>query len=268
MLMAKQEVNEANINLLTTKYQEDIEIIPDHMKITDNLTFQMGDYHDFLAKRKLPCIQEIFSRLKTYPADYYIYTNVDISLRPSFYQFVLDKINSGHDAFVINRRTISKDHSAVQDYDKMCAEEGESHPGFDCFVFKASMLDNFVMGNAGLGANWVGRVIITNLIVNAENFKIFKDEFQTFHIGDDRSWKNPKFADYDEFNRQELIAILLKMRAQFGEDKSKLSYLNEFLYKDMKWNEDGKNPYIASNQNHQKPTVLTRILNKISNWNK
>jgi len=128
------------------------------------------------------------------------------------------------------------------------------------------MLDKFDMGHAGLGANWIGRVIISNLIVNARKFKIFYDEFQTFHIGDDRSWKNPKFADYDEFNRKELIDILLRLRSNNAGEQSKLTFLNEYLYKDMKWNGDGKNPYIAKQNENQKPTIIQRVINKLKHW--
>ncbi|MFT4662282.1 MAG: hypothetical protein ACI8XB_002571 [Patiriisocius sp.] len=262
MKMAQANVSNALVGLLTTQYHEDREIIPGHMTILNDLKLEMSDYFNFKMHRKLPVIREIFNRLKDQEGDYCIYSNVDISVRPDFYQFVCEKVNLGYDAFVVNRRTIPPKFKDISEYDDMCMEVGEKHPGFDCFIFKKELLDKFEMGNAGLGANWIGRVIITNLIVHAKKFEIFEDEFKTFHIGDDRSWKNPDFADYDEFNRQELIKILIKYRLQFKGDTSKVSYLNEFLYKDMKWNEDGKNPYIASHD-HQKPNILKRVWNKI-----
>jgi len=262
MKVAREHVNVAKVNLLTTQYPEDREIIPEYMTILKDLNAEMKDYHQFKVHRKLPVIREIFSRLKDQAGDYCIYSNVDISVRPDFYQFVCEKIEKGYDAFVINRRTISQDYTSIEQYEAMCAEEGSSHPGFDCFIFKKELLDRFELGDAGLGANWIGRVIITNLIVHAEKFEIFKEEFKTFHIGDDRSWRNPDFADYDEFNRQELIKILLEFRKQYNRDRVKMTYLNEFLYKDMKWNGDGKNPYLATS-GHNKINIFQRIWNKI-----
>ncbi len=263
MTKAKNMAKGLTVRLLTTQYAEDRDIIPEEFSILKDLQKKVGDYSDFKLDRKLPLIDEIFSKLSYQKADYYIYTNVDIALQPSFYNFVEEKIRKGFDAFVINRRTISSEFNTIEQYEKMCADHGDAHPGFDCFIFKASMLSKFNLGKACLGANWIGRVIISNLIVHAEKFAIFEDEFQTFHIGDDRSWRNPDFADYDEFNRQEMIAILLQMRKKYHSEKTKMKYINEFLYKDMKWNGDGENP-LFKKEFSEPQTILVRIKNKLS----
>lgn len=262
MLAAKAATDGAHVNLISAHYEEDAEMTPDDFIKTEPMARQMGDHQDFKKHRKLPILDEILSKLEVAPADYYIYSNVDIALQPSFYNFVLSQINKGYDAFVINRRTVSKSWTSTDEYELMCLDKGEKHPGFDCFIFKKELFSKFDLGNAGLGANWIGRVLITNLITYASKFKIFEDEHQTFHIGDDRSWKNPDYADYDEFNRQELINLLLRTRENQGLNTDQLAYINEFLYKDMKWNGDGANPYMQPKMDYQ-PTLIQRVKNRI-----
>ncbi len=68
----------------------------------------MLDCGRFAVPRKLPLIKDILGRLyDASDAEYFIYTNVNIGLMPNFYVAVNAIIESGYDAFVINRRTIS-----------------------------------------------------------------------------------------------------------------------------------------------------------------
>jgi hypothetical protein len=91
---------------------------------------------------------------------------------------------------------------------------GIIHPGFDCFVFKRSAYPNYIMGNICIGINWVGTVLLWNLQVFSNSFSLFDKLHLTFHIGDDKSWKNPKFADYVFHNKTEAKKIYLQLQQE------------------------------------------------------
>ena len=59
-----------------------------------------------ISKKKLPFLQDIFnSILKNVNADYYIYSNSDIIVNKTFYEFIINKIcRYNYDFMIINRR--------------------------------------------------------------------------------------------------------------------------------------------------------------------
>jgi hypothetical protein len=204
------------VNLLTAQYPEDRALVPEWFQPTPDLERSILDIGTFRKERKLPLLVDILDHLYTAApdADYLIYTNVDIGLMPYFYTAVKHMIEMGYDAFVINRRTIAKEHYDVQKLDLMYCELGEKHPGYDCFVFKKSLYPLFKLGTACVGANWIGRVFIVNLICQSDNFNIFDNSHLTFHLGDDRSWQNPGLNDLHKHNEKELHKILLEYQAE------------------------------------------------------
>ena len=209
---AAKEENDLSIELYFTCYEEDLLVAPDGFTNAGLLEKSVLDYGTFSKKRKLPIIKDILDRLyEASDADYFIYTNVDIALMPEFYTEVKKIIESGYDGFVINRRTISDTFDSVNDIEKMYADKGEKHPGYDCFVFKREAYPKYELGTACIGANWIGRVIISNVIAHADHFKVFEDEHLTFHIGDDRSWKISEYNDYDKHNEKIVISLLEKL---------------------------------------------------------
>lgn len=190
-------------------YVEDESLVPDDFMKTTLLERSVLDLADFRQARKLPLVRDILDRLYTASnADYFIYTNVDIAVMPYFYKTITDIIDKGHDAFVINRRTIRPESSSVTDIHLMYAEAGDIHRGYDCFVFKRSKYPEYRLGNSCIGAKWVGKVIIANMICNAVDFRLFTNLHLTFHLGNDRHWANNQLSDYEEFNRKELSEIL------------------------------------------------------------
>jgi hypothetical protein len=221
--------NNVEVELFYTCYEEDLEIAPKGFKKTKLLEKSILDYGNFKTKRKLPLIKDILDRLyESSNADYFIYTNVDIALMPHFYNFIANVIKRGYDGFVINRRTISKNYSSIDEIPQMYSEIGEKHPGYDCFVFKRDVYPKYQLGTACIGANWIGRVIISNVIAHSNKFKVFENEHLTFHIGDDRSWKIDKFSDYDTHNENILISILEKI---FENSKAHTKSLLQLFYK-------------------------------------
>jgi len=103
-----------DVALYSAQYPEDRSIVPEWFQITPDLDRSIFEIRSFYKKRKLPLIKDILDRLyDASDADYFIYTNVDIALMPHFYVAVNKIIETGYDAFVINRRTISQEYTNV-----------------------------------------------------------------------------------------------------------------------------------------------------------
>jgi len=196
--------NEVEVTLFTSQYIEEIEMIPDFFNKTSSLSQSILDFEHFEHKRKLPLLKEVLDKLDANSdADYFIYSNVDISVQPYFYLTVAAYIRSGLDAFVINRRTISKKYTEPYELPLMYGEIGKEHPGHDCFLFSKSAYQNFLLGNICLGTGWVGRVLLWNLFCFSKKLGNFPFHSLTFHVGDDMVWRKPKYQSYFEFNRKE-----------------------------------------------------------------
>jgi hypothetical protein len=144
-------------------------------------------------------------------ADYFIYTNADISLLPNFYLSVHQMILQGYDAFVINRRTIPESYCWIEDIPLMYAESGEPHIGHDCFIFKRDMYPKFKWGDVCIGIRLAGRVLLWNLVAYSRKFREFKELHLTFHIGNGQSWKDLRYKDYDDHNQIEALKALSSM---------------------------------------------------------
>ncbi len=230
MRIAQQQAAEnIAVELLAVGYEEDEAVMPAGFKILPPLTRSVIDVGTFQQQRKLPLLKDILDCLyANSAADFCIYTNVDIGLQPDFYLKVVEFIDQGLDTFVINRRTIPDNYTQSDELPLMWAEFGEPHRGWDCFVFKRDLYPNFVLGDVCIGATRVGLALLANLVAYGRSFKEFKEEHLTFHIGDERQWLNPAFADYDAHNTQELMQILTTLesnRGPFGRETIPGSYL-------------------------------------------
>jgi hypothetical protein len=204
------------VQLLTAQYPEDHAIIPEFFTRTSDMTRSVLDYGTFSRPRKLPLIRDILDRLSTASdADYLIYTNVDIALMPGFYAAVCKLIESGLDAFVINRRTISKQYRSPAELPLMYAEIGASHLGFDCFVFKREQYAHYDLGNTCIGAGGIGMMLTANLICFSQRFLEVGNAHLTFHIGNDESWRNEALADYSDYNLREVRGVFQRLAPRF-----------------------------------------------------
>ena len=219
-----------NIELYYTCYKYDLDVVPYNFTRAKLLEHSVLDIGRFKQKRNLPMLKDILDSLyNATDAEYLIYTNIDIALMPYFYVEVARLIEKGHDAFVINRRTISNQYSKVEDIAFMYSEIGTSHPGFDCFIFKRNMYPTYILHDICIGINWVGTVLLWNLQVFSKYFKILEDIHLTFHIGNDKTWKNPQFEDYVIHNKTEAKNIYLqlqKIKKSFNDEKH-WKYLND-----------------------------------------
>lgn len=215
---APRAAAELAVDLYAAHYAEDAPAAPADFMPLPLLERSVLDVGRFQAQRKLPLLADILERLYAAAgaADYLVYTNVDIALQPHFYLALARFIAAGHDAFVINRRTISARHTQIADLPQMWAEVGAPHRGWDCFVFPRALLPRFKLGHVCIGATRVGLALLANMAAYGRSFHEFTDAHLTFHIGDERAWLNPRFADYDAHNTRALLAILAALEAEVG----------------------------------------------------
>lgn len=187
MLRAKRNsLFNKEIELYTTQFEEDKEIIPAGFRVLSNLERSVLDVNPRLEKRKLPLIGDILSKVKeTDDPGYVIFTNMDIALMPYFYDAVFTYLEKGNDALVINRRRISDQYRTIAELPLMYADMGRSHPGFDCFVVKTSLVEQFIFGNICVGVSFLEATLMHNIFSFAKNPLYIPDAHLTFHLGMD-----------------------------------------------------------------------------------
>lgn len=177
------------------------------------------DFQGFESYKPLPLLGDLFDCVRDCEEDELIvYTNADISLNPIFYQYVIDQFEAGHDALIINRRTISKLYSAPSEYSSMVCDPGKDHPGFDCFVFKAGDLKRYVFDKTLIGVHLIGRVMFWNLVKYAENPLLVERSILTFHIGDDNSGKDENNNPLLLHNLRSAIKVLEELHSKKFEE--------------------------------------------------
>ena len=244
------------VELFSAQYPEDRSMIPDTFIKTPDLGRSVLDFGEFKKPRKLPLIKDILDRLyQNTDADYLIYTNVDIALMPNFYVTVNQLIEQGYDAFFINRRTISKEYSRVEEFPLMYSEAGEKHPGYDCFVFNRAVYPKYDFGKACIGSGAIGKAILINLICYSKKLGEFRDQHLTFHIGNDRNWKQDQYQDYKLFNVKEVASLCDRY------EKSELLSDHFLLKKIIKTNDKQLQDF--QRKSFQFPNFISLIVRKI-----
>jgi hypothetical protein len=258
MLKAKEySTLNKKVNLYAVGYEEDVNFIPKGFKILPNLINSVMDYGNFQNRRKLPLIADILNSCTSIDTDYIIYTNADISLQPYFYDYIFHKIHDGSDSLIINRRIVDEFSSDVV----MFSEVGLQHPGFDCFVFRKELLRKFNFGNACIGANWIGRILYTNLLIHSKSLEIIKDAHLTFHIGEDGAWMQEEYSEFDLHNKREVSSIIKNQLLEVSHDQDLTSKLNDTLFLMDSWDK----PKLNINSSSHDPKKL-KVPNKIKNF--
>lgn len=214
---AQAKRNGIDVELWTAYLPEDEPAVPPDFRKAPVLRRAVGDLRTFRIRRPLPLFRDVLDAIcKSTDAEYVIYTNVDIGLQPHFYAAVRDLIAEGHDAFVINRRTISDRYRSPGDLPAMYAEEGAPHPGYDCFVFRRDLYPRFVIGDVCLGNGHVDTPLVCSMIATAKNFVEIADARLTFHQGDSLGWWKWKYRDYILFNDRQAAKALLELARREG----------------------------------------------------
>lgn len=187
------------IQFLVTIYEEDAPAVPTFATQTSILERSMQNVLPHAKGKKLPFIADILNAASQIECDYLLYTNLDIALMPQFYDALFRYINQGNDAVVINRRRINGAYKEIADLPLMYSELGDSHPGFDCFLFKKELLTSFVLDDICIGIPFLEGALVHNIAAFAKNPKFVLDAHLTFHIG--REVLPPVHRAYYQHNR-------------------------------------------------------------------
>lgn len=217
MHAARRAGSTADLTQFAITSEADVGLVPAGFVALPPLTRTVLDVGTFAAPRPLPLLRDILDALyRASDADFFIYTNADIGVQTGFYTAVVDLIQAGFDGFVINRRTIDGRYTRVDQLPEMMAEPGQPHPGWDCFIFRRAVYPRFTLGDVCVGAGRMGLALLANLAAYSAAFREFTDRHLTFHLGDDRAWRDPAFADYDAHNTREVMAALAAIEADAG----------------------------------------------------
>lgn len=222
------------VKLVCTHFEEDRSIVPAEFQSLSHLSRSVLDVNPKLKQRKLPLIADILGKLdEVDDFNYLIFTNMDIALMPYFYDTVFSYIEKGHDAIVINRRRISGEYRTIDQLPLMYADMGKSHPGFDCFVIKKELLQEFVLGDICVGISFLEATLVHNIFSFATNPLFVPDAHLTFHIGMDVLV--PRTNDFYKHNRKEFFEnIEPKLKPYF--DLKKFPYGSlPFPKRALKW---------------------------------
>lgn len=197
-----------NVELYSAQYAEDRNMVPTDFYATEDLTRSVLDLETFKKDIKLPMIGDIMYRLYTKSdAEYLIYTNVDIGVYPDFYLEVNRFIDSGLDAFIINRRRLSAEYTSLDDVPRIYLDKGKKHPGFDCFVFHRDLYPQFELKDICIGVPFIGITFAQNLFALSKKFQLFENEILTFHIGME-IFKGRAQRDYFRYNQKQFWAAM------------------------------------------------------------
>ena len=151
-----------------------------------------------------------------------VFTNVDIGLMPHFYAVVADVVSRGYETMTIFRRTIPPIDPDPANLATMYAEYGATHDGFDCFVFPLSRFDRYVRSDACIGRGFVMRSLLYNMVANSRQMAILRKAHLTFHLGDDKGWKDPKFEEDNRFNAEQGKHVLVSLMKRDAATERKL----------------------------------------------
>ena len=206
-----------HIELKTAQFEEDHTAIPPIFSPTPDLTRSVLDDRKFHLKRKLPFLADILDRiLKHSSAEYAIFTNVDIIPSPDFYVRINELINQGNTALTINRRTIKKIPNTPDKMDEIQSQEGELHPGHDCFIFPRVWIEQFDVGKVIVGEPWVGFILLANMACYGKGINVFQQLYLTRHLGNDAHWILPEQLQYRDYNAIEAEGVLNRLQRRYG----------------------------------------------------
>lgn len=242
MLLAKQQaVHVTSVELLTTQYPEDHVVIPDGFTVLADLKRSVLDMQQFTKQKKLPLLADILqAAYDNSEAEYVVFTNADIILMPQFYAAVAELIGQGHDALIINRRRIEHKYDKVKQLPLLFSEIGMSHPGYDCFVLRRSLIPKLILEGICVGVPFIGVSLAHNLFAFADLLKVVDDMHLTVHQGVEVMPKRD--AEYYAYNRAEFDKVIAQLKPQLKDEK--LPYYNENWA--MKHLKRGLNPSILT----------------------
>ena len=209
------------VKFVSVQFPEDRDIVPDFFHKANDLQRSVLDFGKFSIPRKLPLLFDILRHgiEASHDEEYVVFTNTDINLMPQFYTCIAKILDFGFDVIVVNRREIPDYSTDPGLMAVMYSDYGIIHEGFDCFVFPAAMFRKFATNRACVGAGLVMRGLLFNLVAHAKKMLVLSDCHLTFHLGQDRAWRNPALSDYTEYNRRNASTILQELLSDPGKSR-------------------------------------------------
>jgi hypothetical protein len=203
---AATQVGGFGLDFVSVHSDEDQWVVPEGFRAAPTLTRDARSIVDLPISRPLPLLFDILgSADRAVPdAEFVIFTNSDICLMPGFYVAVLGLLGRGFDTVIINRRTIMGWTPEDGDVHLAMAELGDSHPGHDCFVFRRSLIRRFAGNLACVGAGYVMRGLLYNLVAHSERMLFLNEAHLTYHYGNDQPWAEPAMKPLVDHNRRQL----------------------------------------------------------------
>ncbi len=201
-----------DISLFTAQFAEDREIIPQGFTMTSDLTKSIHNFVKFQNQtKKLPRIKDIIDKLYEHSdAEYFIYSNADITLDQRFYVRITKMLRGGYDAMCIHRCDVPKKIAGfrivAENLDRIYHMTNRDHPGHDCFVFKRSIVPSIDTGNVFVGFPPVGAVLKKQIYKNSKKFMEINSSYRlTFHLGNDRCWQDGTVNNNNEYKLKNRI---------------------------------------------------------------
>ena len=234
MRRARDFSHDVPVHLAAVVAEAEQDCVPEGFDLAGTLNRTIDQIAEFERPRPLPLLFDILGLGYRHAAElarqhgdaqedvFLIYTNADICPMPHFYGAVAGLIAHGFEAMTINRRTIPKHDRELGGLSRMYAEFGQTHAGYDCFVFPLAHFESYVRSDAFIGGDFVARSLLYNMIANSKTMLMLRQAHLTFHVGDEREWSDPKFKDYREFNVRQAIGVLTSLAERNPTTEAKL----------------------------------------------
>src|SRR5690606_12448768 len=144
------------IDLVSAALPEDAPATPEGFIQLPHLERDSTHLRDFRVPRRLPLTLDVIARAREFAdadsragtSPTIVFTNVDIAVLPHFYTYAAWLVRHEHDVAIINRRGIVDFNDGAEDMPAMMSDYGLIHPGLDCFIFDAAIVDRFVPFNS------------------------------------------------------------------------------------------------------------------------
>lgn len=208
---ALEYAKNVKVEIIASHFKSDENTIPSFVNTKVVLGKSVLDYNPNLKQRALPTINDILAEaIDKTEADYIVFTNIDIGLMENFYEAVAEIVEQGNDAFTINRRRVSGKYQSASQLNEIYSDAGYLHNGYDCFVFKKELFNQFQLGTVCIGIPHVGNTLFFNLMCFANNFRLFTNKHLTFHVGLElvKTWGEASFLSHNKIEYLKVIAAL------------------------------------------------------------
>jgi hypothetical protein len=256
MRVAKAAADQAGVGVrqYAAFYPEDRAAVPPELAATAVLERSAIDLVP-ATNRKLPLLADILDRLydAAHDADYMIYSNIDIGLRPEFYIAVARIIGDGSDAFLVGRNTVDTTCFGTADLERVLAQPGIARAGFSCFVFPRAHYPDYELDETCIGVQPVGVTLAINVIQHAQQFRNITSDPLTFHLGDAGAWQSRLLDEVHRHNERALDRIAARLGRDGLEPRAA-----EILQTYQRW----RSEYVIARCTSQHGRAIDRIARK------